>query len=297
MFKLKLFLLFFFFTTSCFANIEFIVHHNPGGPSDKITRIIAETLPKEYTVVNRPGAQGKIAVQKLLNSKSLLIATMTQIFVSNMLDTNPTYIDDDLELIALVGHMPNVLLCNKKHSFNSYQDFINTKKSLNFGVAGYGSSEHISTEILLKQHYNLHKIIPYALGGGASLIDLLSGNIDCMFANYPLVLNYINDHRLNVLLTSHNLISNIPYWDLIYYNEFPIKNLLGIIVNKNLNFKIKQKIKNDLIISFKNENVIKNIKNIGVFPIISTDQHLLNNAIKNNDEIKKFIIKNNIKIK
>lgn len=284
------------FSTTCFAGIEFTVHHGPGGPSDKTTRLIAQLLPNDYVVVNRPGAQGKIAIRHLLSSDSLMVATMTQIFVTNMLSPDSNYNDNDLELIGIVGAMPSVLLCHNKHNFTSYRDFVNTKKSLNLGVAGYGSSEHVSTEILLKQHTNSHQIIPYAQGGSTSLNDLLAGNIDCMFANYPLVAGHLTDHRLSVLITSHKLLPRIPAWSTVYRTEFPIQSLLGIVVNKKLDNKTKQKIADDIAMAFKDKLLTENIRNVGLFPILSVDKKTLTDALDNNTKTKNFIVTNNLKL-
>lgn len=284
------------FSTTCFAGIEFTVHHAPGGPSDKTTRSIAQLLPNDYVVVNRPGAQGKIAIRQLLNVDSLMVATMTQIFVTNMLSVDPGYSDQDLEVLGIVGAMPSVLICHNKHNFTSYRDFVNTKKSLNLGVAGYGSSEHVSTEILLKQHTNSHQVIPYAQGGSTSLSDLLAGNIDCMFANYPLVSGHLTDVRLNVLITSHKLITGVPSWSTIYREEFPIQSLLGVVVNKKLSHKTKQKIADDVATAFKDNILAENIRGIGLFPILSVNKKTLSDALDNNTKTKNFIINNKLKL-
>lgn len=295
--KLKLFLLAILVAGSSHANtIEFTVHHGPGGPSDKATRTIAQQLPKDYVVVNRPGAQGKIAIKHVLNNDSLIVATMSQIFVTNMLTPDPSYNDSDLELIGVVGAMPSVLVCNKKHQFNKYEDFLQHKGSLNFGVAGYGSSEHLSTEILLKQYNNAHQVIPYAQGGSTSLIDLLSGNIDCMFANYPLVAGHLQDNRLNVLLSSHRISTQIPTWKSFYKEDFPIQSLLGVVVSKNLNPKVKQKIVEDINLAFSQPTMLDSITNIGLFPILGTNKKIIDDALNNNTRTKQFILKHKLKL-
>ena len=94
------------------SELEFTVHHAPGGPSDKITRLLATKFPSQkYKVVNRPGAQGKIAVRHILRNNSMMVATVPQILVTNFLMPVDTgYKEDELELIYIVGVMPNVLV-------------------------------------------------------------------------------------------------------------------------------------------------------------------------------------------
>ena len=120
------------------TEIEFTVHHAPGGPSDVSTRLLAQELPgSRYVVINRPGASGKIAMRQLMSKSSMMIATMPQIFVTNTLMFNDLEYDptQDIELVAVIGAMPNVLVCNTKHGFKTFADFKNSNKSLNFGVA------------------------------------------------------------------------------------------------------------------------------------------------------------------
>lgn len=293
--KLIIFLLLFPLTVFS-KNIEFTVHHNPGGPSDKVTRIINNFLPKEYVVVNRPGAQGINALTHLSKGEGLMIATMTQIFVTNSFNKNIKFNINDLELIGVIGHMPNILICNKKHKFNSFYDFLNSNLVLSFGVAGYGSSEHLSTEILFFQTNKQHQIIPYSQGGAQSLTDLLSGNIDCMFANYPLVIEHLNDSRLIILMSTHKLLPNVISWEEIYKRKFPIQNSLGVVISKTINTDLKEKIINDLTNVIGNEILFSNIKNIGILPILKLDNKTIKDTLDNNLKIKEFILKSNIKL-
>ncbi len=281
------------------GEIEFTVHHGPGGPSDKITRLIHQELPKNYIVVNRPGASGKIAMRQIMSKPSMMIATMPQIFATNPimfsdLEYNP---DTDLELLAVIGAMPNVLACNNKHEFKTFNDFKKTTKSLNFGVAGYGSSEHIATVTLLTQFKNTHAIIPYAQGGSASLTDLLSGNIDCMFANYPLIKEHIKDtQRITALMSSHNLGLTVPTWEQTFKFNYPVQSQLGLIIKKDLDPEIKHQILQDVSNVLSKSGLREEVKNLGLFPILKMDVNSIKESLAINKTLKEVIIKNNIKL-
>lgn len=281
------------------SEIEFTVHHAPGGPSDKITRLIHQGLPKNYVVVNRPGASGKIAMRQLMSRPSMMVATMPQIFSTNPLmfadlEYNP---DKDLELLAVIGVMPNVLVCNNKHNFKNFNDFKKINKSLNFGVAGYGSSEHIATVILLNQFKNTHTIIPYAQGGSASLVDLLAGNIDCMFANYPLIKNHIIDsQKITALMSSHRIGLSVPVWEIVFKNTYPVQSQLGLIVKKDLDVEIKKQIINDLSIVISNPDFSNEVKHLGLIPINKLDQTTIKESLLITKALQEIILKNNIRL-
>lgn len=292
--KIFLFILL-FISQLAYATTEFTVHHAPGGPSDKVTRIIHKYLPQDqYIVVNRPGAQGKIAVHHILSTDSLMLATMAQIYVNNKITGIADYDPEkDLKVIASIGTMPSVLVCNSNLKISSIADIIR-KDKLSFAVAGIGSSEHLATEVLFNKINKKHLIVPYSGGGSKSVMDLLGGHIDCMFANYPTVKEYISDKRLSVLMTSHNLNLGISTWESLYNEKFPFNATLAIVVSsQNSNKNIVQ----DLRKIVRDKKFIEDLASVGIFSTPSVDASEIDKVLKNNDKIHEVILKNNITIK
>lgn len=282
--------------------IEFTVHHAPGGPSDRITRLLANELPvARYVVINRPGAAGRIAIRQLLSRPSLMVATMPQIFVTNpMIFTDLDYDPDtDLELIAVVAYMSNVLVCNSTLGFRVLDDLKNTTKSLNFGVAGIGSNEHLATAALLGQWINSHIVVPYAQGGNRSLIDLMGGNIDCMFANYPLVKSSLDDKsRITALITSHPISRlSIPTWQQVFGTAYPVTSQLGIVVSQHMDATVKKEIRLDIEKTFARPNMISGMVEIGLTPVLKIDPKSLADARTINSRLRDFITTSKVKLK
>jgi tripartite-type tricarboxylate transporter receptor subunit TctC len=277
------------------ATTEFTVHHAPGGPSDKTTRVIHKYLPEnQYIVVNRPGAQSKLAVKHVMTHDSLMLATMAQIYVNNKISGVADYDPDkDLKVIASIGTMPSVLVCRSNLNIQTVPDIIKSEK-LSFAVAGIGSSEHLATEVLFNRMNKRHLIVPYSVGGSKSVLDMLGGHVDCMFANYPTVKEWVTDKRLSVILTSHDLGLNVNTWESLYSEKFPFNATLAIVVgSQNTNKKIIE----DLSPLVKNQQFIADLKTIGIFPTVGLDKKSIDRVIKNNDNIRDVIVKNNITIK
>lgn len=282
------------FANTLLANaMEFTVHHAPGGPSDRGTRTVAKYLPNEYIVINRPGAGGKIATKHLIKNNTIMLATVGQIFVTNTLSSqDPGYSPtDDLEIIGNVAVMPNVLVCRSDLEYKTLND-IGTR-SLNFAVAGYGSSEHIATEALFSKLKGKHLSIPYALGGSGGINDLLGGNVDCMFANYPTVKPFINDRRLTVIFSSHELGLNVPTWRETFNEQFPFQSYLSIVISKQMSNDDRKKIIKDVESAFTNPELRLDIKTLGLFPVLNTDIKSVERSITS---LTKFIQTSNIKI-
>lgn len=280
-------------------SMEFTVHAAPGGPSDTVSRIIAKNLDdKNIVVVNRPGAGGRIAMKQVMAGNSMVLATMSQIFVTNTmiagekLEYDP---EKDLELIGLVASMPNVLICNRAKNINTVAD-LDRVSDLTFGFAGYGSSEHLATEVLFKKLKTSHRLIPYSRGGTAAIQDMAGGSIDCMFANYPTVRGWTADKHFTFVMSSHELGLGIPTWRETYKEDFPFQSYLGLVVSKQMPAIVKQSLVKNLTVIFKTPEFVSDLKNAGVFPTTGTDAKSVERGLKNNKTLQDYIVKNNIKL-
>lgn len=278
--------------------VEFTVMHSPGGVSDIVTRYITKNLPdKNYIIVNRPGASGKIAMNHLMSEKTFMLATTVQVFVTNPLNFNDLNYDPktDLDVLATIGVMPSALVCNKNTGIESYQDFLNTKKSLTFAVGGYGSSEHIATEVLLSRHKIKHIVVPYAQGGNKSILDLIGGHVDCMFGNYPTVKPFTNHENLKLLLSSHPIGSKTPTWENVYKESFPFQSYLSIVVPKTMSDGAKAKITTDLSTAFQLTAYTQGLVDLGLFPKSTANKLAIQESLNYNEVIRKFLLDNKIK--
>lgn len=289
-----------FASAAAASNIELTVHHAPGGPSDSITRFIAKDLPDNYVVQNRPGAQGRIAMKQVLKGESVIAATMSQIYVTNPmtfkdLEYNP---ERDLEILATVAVMPNLLACRKGLGFKTIDDFLKYEgKPLSFAVNGYGSNEHIATESLLTKLKMKHLIVPYASGGNKGVIDVLAGNVDCSFANFATLKGFVNDNRIDILLSSHDIgLKAIPTWDKQFKESYPYQSYISLVVAKSMSPTTKKKIINDLNKVFTNKTFKESVYNLGLIPVASSEIWSTNAVLKSNRLLEYFILNNKLNI-
>jgi tripartite-type tricarboxylate transporter receptor subunit TctC len=283
---------------------EFTVYFGPGGPSDLSTRAVAKFLPNYYTVVNRPGGGGQIAIRATDGKDAIINVTMSQIFVTNPMIHKEKlgYRTRDLSVIAIIGTMPNVLVCNKEAGFKSFADFKANTRSLTFGIAGYGSSEHVATEVLVRQTGLKHTIVPYSKGGRSGLLDLLAGRIDCMFANYPTVKSTLdsgNDKVVAILSSEDIQIDNVVPWEQAYGKKFPFTSPLGIAVhNKTLSSDLRfaARIRKDLARAFNSTMAMRELQAIGINPVGSINGADITKAFNDMDNLRQFLVRENIQL-
>jgi tripartite-type tricarboxylate transporter receptor subunit TctC len=278
--------------------IEFTVMHAPGGVSDIVTRFIVKEIPnKNIVVFNRPGAAGKIAIQHMMTSNTMMLATMPQVFVTNPINfTDLPYKIDDLEILATVGIMPSALVCNRSTGIETVKDITNYPRALTFGVGGYGSSEHLSTEVLLTKLKAKYTIVPYAQGGSTSVTDLIGGHIDCMFANFPTIRQHLDNPKLKLLLSSHQINFSAPIWETEFKEAFPFSVYLSIIIPKSVDNVVKKQLAIDLSIAFQSQSFKSSLEDLGLFPKASIDVREIQRCLQANEAIRKFILENKIKV-
>ena len=190
--------------------ITLVVPLAPGGSTDTIARVLAEELSRELgrTVIvdNRPGAGGNTGAAQVARAApdghTLLMATST-------LATNVSFYKNmgfdprtDLAPVAQVTLIPNVLVINNDVPARSLQEFIDyarrEKGAVNFGSAGTGTSSHLAGALFssMAQIEMVH--IPYK-GGAPANADLVSGQIQAVFAPMIEVLSYIDSGTVRAL--------------------------------------------------------------------------------------------------
>jgi tripartite-type tricarboxylate transporter receptor subunit TctC len=227
----------------------------------------------------------------------MMLATMPQVFVTNLINfTDLPYTVDDLEVIATVGIMPSALVCNKNLGIENVKSLTAYPKTLTFAVGGYGSSEHLSTEVLLTKLKIKYIIVPYAQGGNTSVTDLIGGHVDCMFANFPTIRQHLDNPKLKLLLLSHPVNVQAPTWESEFKETFPFSVYLSVITPRSTDYVIKKQWATDLSIAFQSQGFKASLEDMGLFPKTSIDAQEIQKCLRANDAIRKFILENKIKV-
>ena len=191
--------------------IKLIAPFPPGGSSDILCRLLAQKLTEGFgqTVVveNRPGASGAIGFEAAAKAPSdgytIIIGS------SSTLATNPHLFKklpydpiNDFAPVSLVATSPQVLVVHPSVKAANVAELIALAKAapgtLNFGSGGKGIQSHISGE-MFKSAVGVDIVhVPYK-GGGQAVADLVTGQIQMVFADMVPAIPHIRSGRLRAL--------------------------------------------------------------------------------------------------
>ncbi|MET4579976.1 Bug family tripartite tricarboxylate transporter substrate binding protein [Ottowia thiooxydans] len=173
--------------------ITLMVPFAPGGPTDTISRNIAqkmtETLGKSVLVDNRPGAGGQIAGNIVKQARpdgyTLFVGASEMFAINQTLFKKFSYdpLKDFIPVAAFV-ETPMVLVVSKESAISSVQELMALAKSkpggLSYASQGLGSVGHLLGSSLGSKVGTTMVHVPYK-GSSPALQDLATGRVDMMF--------------------------------------------------------------------------------------------------------------------
>jgi tripartite-type tricarboxylate transporter receptor subunit TctC len=178
--------------------IKFIVPYAAGGLPDSVARVVAqrltERLGQSVVVDNKPGGNGVVAYQALLQSTpadghAFIVSDGSMLSITPLVNkTVPYKVGTDILPVSLIARSPLFLVAHPKTNVNTMQEFVTLVKSkpgeFSYGSSGIGSTHHLTMEAL-KAALNLDvRHIPFR-GSGQSTPALVGGQVDFSVAALP----------------------------------------------------------------------------------------------------------------
>jgi hypothetical protein len=256
----------------------------PGGPTDRILRIISRHL-TDNNISNileyKPGAGGIIAANSLARYKTniLMLPGPSLFTASYMKNVNVEYnISKDFNLVHIVGIEPTVLVV-KKSSNITYKDILNNPSYI-AGTPGLGTSSHIAT-MLIKNKNSI--VVPFK-GENEQLVNIIGGHVTWGLISEAAATQHI-DNTLKPILTwsPERIYLDVPTAKELGINDYNFYRLHILISNNNFDKKLMSLVKEILkSTAFKNE-----IKDLGIHRIntneemfLKTEQEKISNIFK-----------------
>jgi tripartite-type tricarboxylate transporter receptor subunit TctC len=223
--------------------IKLIVPYGPGGVTDINARVVSsklgEILGQSVVVDNRAGGASIVGTDAVVKSKPdgyTLLLNSTSLAANHILFKNIPYDPTkDLVPVAFISTVPTVLVVGINVPVKSLKELVQLAKSkpqsVNYGSAGNGSGNHLTSEVFNNAASIDVQHIPYK-GGGAVMADLVAGQITYVFAILPTAYPFITTNKLKALavtsLSRNAALPDVPTVAESGYPGFSVTEWVGI---------------------------------------------------------------------
>ncbi|HET6264392.1 MAG TPA: tripartite tricarboxylate transporter substrate binding protein [Usitatibacter sp.] len=193
--------------------IKMVVPFPAGGPTDVMTRALAEKLSaalgQPVVVDNKPGAGGTIGSDLVAKSApdgyTLLMATSSTHSIGPYLGKVPYDPRKDFTPVVYVGKATNILVVSPILNIHTLRELIDYAKKnpgkANYATSGIGSISHLTSEMFASMAGVKIVHVPYK-GTQLSMPDLMSGQVTMLFDSVLTAKPHIDAKRLVGLTVS-----------------------------------------------------------------------------------------------
>ena len=282
--------------------IRIIITVAPGGGSDITTRTVGQKLieawGQQVIVDNRPGGNGIIGMEIAAHANpdgyTLLLGTIGPVAVNPSLYSKLPYDPvKDYAPIARGVSALNMLVVHPSLPAASVNEFIAYAKAnpgkINFGSSGVGFADHLAGEIFntLAGVKMVH--VPYK-GGAPAMLDLLAGNLQCIFATVSTAITYVKAGRIRPLaVTSAKRAEQFPDIPTIAESGVPgytVDNWYGFFAPRGTPKPIITKLHAEINRILLLPDVKERLAGLGIFAFVLPTPEAFGGYIE--DEIKKY---------
>ena len=270
--------------------ITLVVPYAPGGAVDIVGRIVgrelSQALGQSVIVENKSGFGGNIGAQWVKNAPhdgyTLLMAATTSFALNGKLLGKKAVGYDlakDFRAVSMVGELPILLVVNQSLQIHTLAQLVAKLKAApdkySFGSSGNGTIEHVVGEMfrLLEGVKITH--VPYR-GAAPAMTDLMSGQIQLMFATSPTALASVASGRADAIgvasLKRLPSLPNVPTLDEQGLKGFTAQSVYGLLAPAGTPDSVVNVLNAALSKALATDSVRDQFAKQGVSPLINTPQ-------------------------
>jgi tripartite-type tricarboxylate transporter receptor subunit TctC len=206
--------------------VKIVVPYAPGGATDIVARIMGDQLRQitgqSFVVENKPGANGIVAINEMVNAKpdgyTLMIGNVTTNAITPVLTPAkvPNY-DQKVTPVTVVNDIPEFLVVTTTNfTVKSVPELIDYAKKnpgkLRYGTVGAGSYPHYDMAYFAKKAGDLDMIAIHNKNGASGVInDMITGDTQASFLNVASTAAQVKAGKLRPLaLVNHQRLPEFP---------------------------------------------------------------------------------------
>ncbi len=267
-------------------DITFVVPFSAGGPTDTVTRMIADPMSKklgaQIVVKNVEGAGGTIAAGQVARAKAdgyTVLMHHIGMSTAPALYANLSYKPlEDFEMIGLVTEVPMTVVARKDFPPATFQDLVTYVKAnagkVTLANAGIGAASHLCGLLFQAAAGDKLQEVPYQ-GPGPPRPDLVGGQVDFMCDQTTNTTGQITANKVKAYaVTTPERLKNLP--DLPTTAEAGMPQLQvsvwhGHSVPKGTPQEVVQKLSDALKAALADQGVIDQMAKLGTAPVPAED--------------------------
>lgn len=262
--------------------ITLIVPAAAGGPTDAVSRLVAEsmgrTLGQQIVVENVGGAGGTIGMTRVAKSPAdgymVTVWHIAQATAPSLYDNLRYNVIDDFDSIGRIADVPMTIVGKVGLEPKTAKELIawikQKKSAVTYAHAGIGSASHLCAIMFMSAIDTQMTALSYR-GTGPAMSDLLGGQFDMMCDQTTTTTAQIKDSKIKgYAATTKERLKILP--DLPTLNEAGLKNFEvaawhAMWAPKGLPADVQKELNDALQAALKDPKVIERMAALGIEPV------------------------------
>ncbi len=261
--------------------ITMVVPFSAGGPTDTVTRLVAEAMGKDLgqqiVVENVGGAGGTLGAGRVAKADpdgyTLLLHHIGMATSATLYRKLPYDTLNAFDYVGLVTDVPMTLVARADFEPTDLRGLIDyakaNKDKVTYANAGVGAASHLCGMLFMSKIETVLTTVPYK-GTGPAMTDLLGGQVDMMCDQTTNTTNQIKGGKIKAYATTTKQrvasLPDIPTAEEAGLPGFEVGIWHGIYAPKGTSPEVLAKLTASLQRALKDPNVIKRFAELGTAP-------------------------------
>jgi tripartite-type tricarboxylate transporter receptor subunit TctC len=262
--------------------ITIIVPFAAGGPTDVVTRLVAEVMARDLgqpvVVENVGGAGGTLGAQRVAQARpdgyTLLLHHIGMGTTPSLYRRLAYDAVNGFEAIGLVTEVPMTIIAKKDFPANNLAELIQVmrerKQDINLANAGVGAASHICGLLLQSAVQTQVTTVPYR-GTGPAMTDLIGGTVDLMCDQTTNTTQQINSGAVKAYAvttsTRNAALPNLPTAAEAGLPGFEVSVWHGLYAPKGTDSAIVNRLSRALQVALRDERLVARFAELGTAPV------------------------------